>query len=404
MQIYPLALLVGAPVVAALVGDVPGLNGPVPYVPWTAGQKKVPSDFVHPGLWHSHDDLETMRTGVRDRKEPWISAYEQFVNSSFSQSTYKMQGPYAVISRGTVSNYTSFADDARAAYQNAIMWYITKDQAYWDRSTSILDAWGTNLTNIIGTDRSLLIGIEGTLIVNAAEIMRWEGGWKEAGAKWQGGQGFSVQLYWLFLRQSIIIGQANYGIASIKALMDFAVYLEDVALYNYAVWAWKFDTCAGIEATISRKTGQNSESGRDQGHVMAGLGWLALAARTSRNQGYDLVGHGDNLLLKGAEYTARFNFNESVPYDPNWRRCEAVLVDGPWTEISEWKKGIVYEVDGEVRKSPAVWDLLHYTFQAKGLRSPWTTRDKGAYNKAGGEVVSAGEMPGFGDLIFAPAR
>lgn len=91
------------------------------YVPWTEGHKQYPSDFVHPGLWHSHDDLETMRNGVLAGKKPWKTGFDQFANSSFSQSTYKIQGPYAVISRGAISNYTSFANDARAAYHNAIM-------------------------------------------------------------------------------------------------------------------------------------------------------------------------------------------------------------------------------------------------------------------------------------------
>ncbi|KAM0493449.1 hypothetical protein ACHAP8_009276 [Fusarium lateritium] len=297
-----------------------------------------------------------------------------------------MKGPYAVISRGSNSNYTSFANDARAAYHNAIMWYITKDQAHWDRSTTILDAWGTNLTNIIGTDRSLLIGIEGTLFANAAEIMRWEGGWTEVGAKWQGGQGFSIQLYWLFLRQSLIIGQANYGIASIKALMDYALYLEDVSAYNFAIWSWKNDWCAGIDATINSETGQNSESGRDQGHVMSGLGWLALAARTAKTQGYDLFSYGNNLLLKGAEYAAKYNLNETVTYDPSWRRCESVLVNGG------------------VKKAPAVWDLFYYTSEAKGLNNPWTTKAREEYDAAGGEVVTGGDMPGFGDLLWATAK
>lgn len=87
-------------------------------------------------------------------------------------------------------------------------------------ATTILDGWGSNLTNIIVTDRSLLVGLEGQLFVNAAEIMRRGGNWTEAGAKWQGGSGFSVQLYWLFARQSVIIGQASYGMASISALLS----------------------------------------------------------------------------------------------------------------------------------------------------------------------------------------
>jgi alpha-galactosidase len=175
-----------------------------------------------------------------------------------------MQGPYAVLSRGKISNYTSFAHDVRAAWQNALKWYITRNQSHWDRSTTILDAWGSNLTDIIGTDRSLMIGLDGDLFVNAAEIMRWEGNWTEAGAKWQGGSGFSNQLYWLFSRQSVVIGQANYGMASVKAILSFAVYLNDVELYNYAMNAFIQDNCAGLFAQYHPETGQSVEAGRDQ--------------------------------------------------------------------------------------------------------------------------------------------
>lgn len=95
------------------------------------------------------------------------------------------------------------------------MWYITRNESHWNLSTTILDAWGTNLTSIIGTDTSLLVGLEGDMFVNAAEIMQWEGSWIEVGAKPSGGNGFSNQLYRLFARQSIIIVQANYGMVSI---------------------------------------------------------------------------------------------------------------------------------------------------------------------------------------------
>jgi hypothetical protein len=153
-----------------------------------------------------------------------------------------MQGPKQVLCRGRCSNYTTFTNDARAAYQNALMWYITKNQSHWERSTTILDAWGTNLTDIIGTDTSLLVALEGDIFVNAAEIMRWEGNWVEKGAAPSGGSGFSNQLYWLFARQSIIIGQANYGLASIKALLSFAVYLDDISMVKNVRFSRRYKT------------------------------------------------------------------------------------------------------------------------------------------------------------------
>lgn len=162
----------------AHVGDIPGIWPPFypldpnPYYTDVSPYlKQKTGDFVHPGIWHTHSDLELIRNNVLAGVNPWASAYAQFSIDSYSLSNYTMQGPYQYLERGVISNYTSFTNDVRAAWQNALMWYITKDQAHWTRATTILDAWGSNLTNIIGTDRSLLVGLEGNLFVNAAEIM-----------------------------------------------------------------------------------------------------------------------------------------------------------------------------------------------------------------------------------------
>ncbi|KAL5356447.1 chondroitin AC/alginate lyase [Aspergillus floccosus] len=383
---------------SATVGDVPGIIPSIPRVnnmvniDTSKYFKRHPGEFVHPGLWHTHEDLERIRNNVLAEKEPWASTYENFSADAHSQANYTMQGPAAVLSRGNTSNYTSFTNDVKAAWQNALMWYITKDQAHFERSTTILDAWGTNLTNIIGTDRSLLIGLEGDLFVNAAEIMRWEGNWTEAGAKWQGGSGFSVQLYWLFSRQLIPIGQANYGMASIKALLSFATYLDDVQLYNYAMDAFIQDNCAGLFATYDPHTGQSAESGRDQSHAMAGLSWAAYASRVGQSQGVDFFSLGKNLLLKGAEYTAKYNLNETVPYDPKWYRCEAVLVDGPWATISDAKRGV-----SNVRP---VWDIFYYEYVVKRhIEAPWVSKAKGTAGFEG--AISGADHPSWGDLIWA---
>jgi hypothetical protein len=120
------------------------------------------------------------------------------------------------------------------------------------------------LTSIIGTDGSLLVGLDGQFFVNTAEIIRWEGNWTEADASWKGGKGFPVQLHWLFARQSVIVGQANYGMASITALLSFAVYLDDLSMYNYALDMYQNDLCGGLQGNVDMKTGQGAESGRDQ--------------------------------------------------------------------------------------------------------------------------------------------
>ncbi|RFU26832.1 hypothetical protein B7463_g9500, partial [Scytalidium lignicola] len=377
-----------------------GIFGPVPLIGSQPGininkyLKQKPSDFVHPGIWHTHEDLERIRTGVLEKKEPWTSAYEQFSVDFYSQANYSIQGPKAYLSRGLISNYTTFTNDVRAAWQNAIMWYITKDQGHWQLTSDILNAWGSNLTDIVGIDRSLLVGLEGDLFVNAAEIMRWEGNWTEAGAIWSGGSGFSNQLYWLFSRQSIPIGQANYGMVSIKALLGFATYLGDVNLYNYAINAFINDRCAGLFTLYEPTTGQSSESGRDQGHATSALGWTALAAKTAQSQGVDLFSLGDNLLLKGAEYAAKYNLNYTVDYDPSWYRCEAVLVDGPWKTISEQNRGITNQ--------RPVWDMIYYEYAVKRrLHAPYTKEAVKAEGFEGRVNTNIDDLPSWGSLVFA---
>ncbi|KAJ0114022.1 hypothetical protein J7T55_007856 [Diaporthe amygdali] len=333
--------------------------------------------------------------------EPWKTAYFNFSADTFSSSEYQMKGPHPVICRGGCSNYTSFSFDARAAWQNALMWYITRNQSHWDRATTILDAWGSNLTDVIGVDTALLVSLDGDLFVNAAEIMRWEGGWVEAGAKWSGGGGFSNQLYWLFARQAIIIGQANYGLATIKALLSFAVYLDDISMYNYALAAYQHDPCGGLLGNYDQTTGQGAETGRDQGHAMTSLGWAAEAARVMQSQGWkDSYTILDTLLLKGAEYAARFNLGYDVPYDRSFYRCEAILVNGPWAQPSNISRGIA--------GSPKVWDILYYQYNIKrGLNTPYIEQAKATSDAAGGEQhpgsasASTTDHPGWGDLIWA---
>lgn len=69
----------------ALYG-LPVLNGPIPLTPQVLGSKSRIGDFVHPGLWHTHDDLERIRLGVEDGVDPWISAYRNFTTNEYSQA------------------------------------------------------------------------------------------------------------------------------------------------------------------------------------------------------------------------------------------------------------------------------------------------------------------------------
>jgi hypothetical protein len=72
--------------------------------------------------------------------------------------------------------------------------------------------------------------------------------------------------------------------------------------------------CNGVLEMIDDK-GQSYDSGRDQPHAQFLISHLFDVAITAWNQGSDdLFSYGNNRLLLGMEYGAKYNLNETVPY------------------------------------------------------------------------------------------
>lgn len=117
--------------------------------------------------------------------------------------------------------------------------------------------------------------------------------------------------------------------------------------------------------------------------------------RTLQSQGADVYGIGDNLLLRAAEYAANFNLNGTVAYDPDWFRCEAILVGGPWATASTNKLGITSTIP--------IWDHLYYQYVVKrGLQAPWTEKARQAEGFEGKRgTTSLNDHPSWGGLIWA---
>lgn len=59
-----------------------------------------------------------------------------------------------------------------------------------------------------------------------------------------------------------------------------------------------------------------------------------------QSQDFDVYAEGENLLMKAGEYSAKYNLGHEVPYDRKFYRCEAVLVNGPWSAPSNMSRGI----------------------------------------------------------------
>ena len=270
--------------------------------------------FMHPGILHTKESLERMKYYVDHRIEPAYSSYRLLEADSCALSTYQMQGPFEVIARLGVNKHTKrpSEDDHKAAYLNALMWTLTGDEAHARKSIEILNAYSAML-KLIGpndNDDPLCASLQGSMLANAAELI------KHTYSKVTPAEiaGWEKMLRTVFIPVLDTFFKAkpytngNWGAAATKAYMAFGIFLEDEALYNQAVHFYYNGHDNGTIKNYIGENGQCQESGRDQDHVMFGLGNLAEACETAYNQGDEkMYAAFDNRLLTGYEYTAIYN-------------------------------------------------------------------------------------------------
>ena len=131
--------------------------------------------FVHPGILHTMQGIERMRGQIEGKEYPAYGSYVALKNHHCSQSDYKPFGPFEIISRDGEFRHTKskMEQDFSAAYQNALMWSLTGDEAHAVKSLEILLGYARTLRKIPDTnDAPLLVGLEGWKIVYATEMLR----------------------------------------------------------------------------------------------------------------------------------------------------------------------------------------------------------------------------------------
>lgn len=346
-----------------------------------------PAPFVHPGLLHTQSDLERMRKMVAQGIEPWKNGFEKLRNHPESKADWRMRGPFAVVVRDALDSQhiAEFDQDGNAAYQNAVMWCITGNEAHAKKAVQILNAWSGALRKFDGHDKILGASLATFKYVNAAELLR---------ATYRGWQPNDIRRFEQMLRSVVVpvlkdfapFANGNWDAGCIKTLLAIGVFCDDRALFDRAVDYFRNGSGNGrLTHYIINAAGQCQESGRDQTHTQLGLGHLAEACEIAWNQHLDLYGDDDNRLLRGFEYTAQYNLGQPVPFAP------AKDTSGKYKakSISPAKRGEwrpIYEM---------VWN--HYEIR-RDIPAPFT---HAAADKLRPEGAAQGaDHPGFGTLLF----
>gem|GEM_PF-997977 len=319
------------------------------------------AEFVHPGVTHSQASIDFVKEKIAAGEEPWTTAWEKLRSSRYADLDWKPE-PHARVERGPSNNpdigSSEFTNDGRAAYYHSLCWTLTGKEAHAKKAAEILDAWSATLKSIGHHDARLLIGMSGYHYCIAAELIRhtWNG-WPEA--KQAGFRKMLREIWYPVIVDFYPSANGNWDASMLQCMIGMGVFLDDRAMFDRAKDYYLSGKGNGAIGNYFMESGQCQETGRDQAHTQMGLEFLANTCETAWIQGIDLYGALDNRLLKGFEYTAKYNLGFDVPYEP-YRSFEGRY---HYKKISDDSRG---------RLRPMYERVYNHFHNRKGLNAPHT--------------------------------
>lgn len=317
--------------------------------------------FVHPGIVHTIADLERMRTNVLATNNPWFMGYTNMLAEAHSSAAYAIAGPQTTIYRDAITGARpfDFEDDCGAAYQNALLWYLTGDPDHATKAIQILDAWATTCTSATGSDTRLACGLQGYKYITAAEIIR------HTGAQWSQAQinTCSNFIRTVLLPQNRMYGGGNWGQIGACSALAAGVFMDDEAVFNEALNCIKFGSPIECDMGIVNYInpgGWTTEADRDIGHWGLALNNLAQCAWIAWCQGLDLWTFQNNRILTAHEYLGQYYLTTNVTY------VAGTQCDGP-------SNGSI-TTTGLGTTEASMWEQAFHPYQNLiGLPAPWSS-------------------------------
>lgn len=269
----------------------------------------------------------------------------------WAQTDYKMAGPYKVVARDGEYRATKIGSERD-------MWTAWNCAQKGDtaKSLEIINAYADSLERFDGHDAPLCT-IQAYWLVRAMTLLRTH----------------QAPTWSAMVRRAILpvidefdaaspYANGNWGAIVNRCRMACGIFLQDSVLYRAAKDYYLQANDNGALPHYVSATGQCQETGRDQAHAQLGLGALCDICEMAWEQGDDLWGALDNRLMKGIEYSARYNLGYDVPFE-TWTDCTGLYND--WTVPGAMGRGRIRCIyDAPYR---------HYV-ERRGLKMPYTKK------------------------------
>jgi hypothetical protein len=217
-----------------------------------------------------------------------------------------------------------------AAYAQAMLWYVTGDEAYAKTAIEIMNAWSATLKGHSDSNGPLQQGWAGAEWPRAAEIIRHTyTGWAAADVA-----RFETMLRTYYL-PGVINGSGangNWELTMIDAAIGIGVFLDDKATFDKAVAMWRervpayfYLSSDGPKPVPAPRGSTNwqgatvfmdgiaQETCRDLTHTQYGIASAMYVAETALIQGVDLYKEEEKRLATTVEFHAAFLDGAAVP-------------------------------------------------------------------------------------------
>ena len=344
-------------------------------------EKAANSGFNHPGLLHSQEDLTRVWQNVENNVSPNKETWDALWWDTFSNPSWWPRPLEGVTRGGGRDSINQLRIDIRRAYQNALIWKLSGDEAHGEAACRIINAWSSTMKWLGGNaDRFLAAGLQGYELANIGELMRDHPDFDTEGL-----QNLLINVFYPMNQDFMVrhndshIGNywANWELANLASMISIGVYCDREDIYEQALNFFKYGKGNGsfyhampyVLDQNGEELVQWQESVRDQGHTTLGLVLAGVICETAWNQGDDLYGLSDNRFLKAVEYSVKYNsLGEEVP-SSFYQRAYGNMYNsaGGYNKPRyEWLAGVNPDQRGSWR--PIYYQMYNHYVNRKGLK------------------------------------
>ena len=291
-----------------------------------------------------------------------------------AQGDYKMAGPYEVVARDG-----KFANTKTGSERDMFAALTAAKEGRTEQALEIINAYARTLQRFDGHDAPLCT-IQAYWLVSAMTLMK-----EHQTPEWTDMVRRAILPVLDKFEADSPYANGNWGAIVNRCRMACGIFLQDKDIYQASIDYFMNAYDNGALPRYVSETGQCQETGRDQAHAQLGLGALCETCEMAWQQGDDLWGALDNRLMKGIEYTARYNLGYDVPFK-TWTDCTGLYND--WNEPGAMGRGRIRDI--------YVLPYNHYV-KRRGLKMPYTKKvlDLQAKAEKRGEVAFNPEANSF---------